>query len=107
MKLNAYAIFDNKALVYHAPFFAPTDGSAVRSLTDLVGDSNTGVSRHPGDYVLYCIGSYDDAVGGMLPISPLKHVIDAVALVKLQPSLDLETMARRDRAAEALKNGEA
>lgn len=87
MQLLAYTIYDNKALQYHAPFFASTDGSAVRSLSDMVSDPNTTIGRHPGDYVLYCIGSYDDQIGAMLPISPLRHVIDAVALVKLQPSL--------------------
>lgn len=87
MQLNAYSIFDNKALQYHTPFFASTDGAAVRSVADLVSDPNTTVGRHPGDYVLYCVGLYDDQLGAMVPISPLRHVMDAVALVRVQPQL--------------------
>lgn len=87
MKLNAYTVFDTKALQYHPPFFASTDGAAVRSLQDLANDPNTTVGRHPSDYVLYCAGTYDDSRGLLEPETPLRHVMDAVALVALQPPL--------------------
>lgn len=86
MILRAYSIFDHKALQYHPPFFASTDGAAVRSLQDLVNDQNTTIGRHPSDYTLYCIGTYDDSNGGLSPAAPLLHVMDAVALVKLTPA---------------------
>lgn len=89
MILKAYAIYDNKGLLYHAPFFLSTDGQAIRALSDLVQDNNTSVGRHPGDYVLYCIGTYDDQKGAMAPLSPLVHVIDAVALLQIAPQLPL------------------
>lgn len=87
MRLRAYSIFDNKALQYHPPFFASTNGAAVRSLSDLANDINTQIGRHPGDYILYCVGEYDDQTGAMLPCAPLEHVVDAVALVRLQPTM--------------------
>lgn len=89
MKLNAYTLFDNKALQYHAPFFTHTDGAAVRMLTDLVSDLNTNVGRHPGDYVLYSCGTYDDQNGQMWPEQPLRHVMDAAALVKISTTAEL------------------
>lgn len=92
MILRAYSIFDNKALQYHPPFFASTNGQAVRSLSDLANDLSTNIGRHPGDYVLYCVGEYDDAKGAMRPFSPLEHVVDAVAMIKLQPSLSPDMM---------------
>lgn len=82
MIINVYSIFDRKALVYHLPYFAQTHAVAVRTLSDVVADPNTTFGRHPNDYVLYCIGRYDDAKGAMLPLSPMDHVIDAIALVK-------------------------
>lgn len=87
MKLNAYTLFDNKALQYHPPFFAATDGSAIRSLNDLVADANTTVGRHPSDYVLYFCGEYDDQLGLFMAAQPLRHVMDAIALVKIAPDL--------------------
>lgn len=87
MKLNAYTLFDNKALQYHPPFFASTDAAAVRSINDLVQDPKTMVGRHPGDYVLYRCGSYDDSNAFFTVESPLGHIVDAVSLVKIAPDL--------------------
>lgn len=86
MILNAYSLFDRAALQYHSPFFASTDGAAIRSLRDLVADLNTNVGRHPSDYVLFLVGRYDDSNGSFLPLSPLVHVVDAVALVPPAPT---------------------
>lgn len=82
MKLNAYSIYDEKALQYHAPFFMVSDGAAVRALSDLANDQNTNIGRHPGDYKLYCIGIFDDANGGLASHSPPLHVVDAVSLIE-------------------------
>lgn len=87
MILRAYSIFDNKALQYHPPFYQATDGAAVRSLSDLVNDPNTNVGRHPGDFVLYLVGMYDDSNGAFQPRWPLVHIRDAVSLVALQPTI--------------------
>lgn len=89
MMLRAYSLFDRKALVYHQPFFAPTNGAAVRLLQDTVNDSATAISRHPADYVLYCVGHYNDQDGVMFPYAPLEHVVDAVALVNMKPAGEL------------------
>lgn len=86
MLLNCYSIYDRKALVYHPPFFQHADGAAVRMLADLVSDVQTSVGRHPGDYVLYKIGAYDDQKGSMIPLTPLLHIIDAQALAPSGPS---------------------
>lgn len=93
MHLNAYSVYDNKALVYGVPFFAPTDGAAVRSFRDLANDPNTTVGRHPSDFSLFSVGSYDDAKGTLLPLSPLRHVIDATAVLVVQPQLPIDVSA--------------
>lgn len=81
MIVVAYSIYDKKALTYFHPFYAPTDGSAIRSFRDLVEDTNTQMGRHPGDFAMYCVGEWDDQFGRFEPHSPLRHVIDASALV--------------------------
>lgn len=82
MITRAYSIFDTKSLIFGTPWFQPTDGAATRMVEDLVNDPQTRIHAHPADYVLYCIGSYDDARGRMEPCDPLIHIIDAVALVR-------------------------
>jgi len=89
MVLNGYTVFDNKALQYHPPFFAATDGAALRSFQDLANDNNTTIGRHPSDFSLWMCGSYDDNKGLFHPCSPLVHIADAVALIRVQPQLPL------------------
>lgn len=101
MMVRCYSVFDRKALNYMPPFYAPTDGAAVRSLSDAVSDANSQLGRHPNDYVLYFVGEFDDSKGAMIPCSPLLHVIDAIALVKvLQAEAPL-----LDRLADHKLNG--
>lgn len=90
---NAYSVFDTKSLLFNLPFFAVNDGSAIRSFMDLANDANTTVGRHPSDFVLYHVGHYDDATGGVQPIAPLRHVIDAIALVHKQSDLPFPELA--------------
>lgn len=96
MILNAYTIYDRKALQYHAPFFAVADGAALRSFMDLANDPQTTVGRHPGDYVLYRCGAYDDSSGQLLPVSALEHISDALPLVRVERSLPFDPPHRAD-----------
>ncbi|AXH74608.1 MAG: nonstructural protein [Microviridae sp.] len=99
MVLNCYSIFDNKALCYGAPFYAPTDGSAIRSFHDLANDANSMVGRHPGDFSLYFVGVFDDNKGALVPTAPLRHVVDAVAVLDVQHNLPgFESLNPSDQA---------
>lgn len=89
MMLNAYSLFDTKGLIFNTPFFQHNDAVAKRMLSDLVTDTNTSVGRHPSDYILYAVGTYDDQTGELSIISPRRHVADAISLLKLSASGDL------------------
>lgn len=84
MKLNAYSIYDRKALQYHPPFFTHTDGAAVRDFKDLANDPATRIGRHPADFVLFLVGIFDDSKGTIETFTPITHVADAQALVAAQ-----------------------
>lgn len=81
MLLRAYTLHDVKALTYSPPFFQSNNALAIRMLDDLVNDKNTSVGRHPSDFKLYCVGSYDDSNGALTPLNIIEHVCDAIALV--------------------------
>lgn len=89
MMLKAFSIFDNKALVYSPPFFTHTDGAAVRMFSDIANDMNTNIGRHPADFTLFCVGTFSDANGSLEPTLPIVHVIDAVALLRIQEKAQL------------------
>jgi len=65
VKLNAYTIYDVASGVYMRPFFSQADGQAVRGFNDIATDADHEVGKHPEDYTLYRIGSFNDTTGKM------------------------------------------
>lgn len=87
MILNAYTLHDLKALNFNQPFFCLNHGVARRMVTDIATDPNTSIGRHPSDYILYFIGTYDDASGVFTPKDIREHVADVITLIPVHPDL--------------------
>jgi len=64
MKTKVMVIRDVKVEAYMQPFTAQSIGIAERSFQDAMNNPNkdTDISKHPEDFELYCIGTYDDAM---------------------------------------------
>lgn len=89
MILSIYALHDRVAGFYGQPFFLHTDGEAVRAVAELARDPSTTVGRHPGDYALYRLGTFDNQIGRFEPESP-QHVVNVISTLRVQPELPLE-----------------
>lgn len=63
MKLKVFAIYDKAAEAYMTPFHMQTAGQALRAWEDSCRDENTQFAKHPSDFQLFEIGTYDDATG--------------------------------------------
>lgn len=65
MKLMVLCIRDRAANVYGQPFFSMSVGVAIRSFQDEVNRSapDNNLNKHPEDFDLYQLGSYDDNSG--------------------------------------------
>lgn len=63
MILNAYAVFDEKALAYNNPFYFAHDGQATRAFMDEISNDSSMLSKHPEDYKLYRLGQFDTTSG--------------------------------------------
>lgn len=74
MITRAFSIYDSKAQCFNVPFFQPTVPSAVRMFSDLANDPQSMVFKHPGDFVLYEIGEYDDSVGKLVNMAEHRHL---------------------------------
>lgn len=70
MITKVFALLDTKVGVFNTPFFMLYEGSAIRACVDLGGDLSTVVGRHPGDYMLCELGSFDDQTGVLHHIPP-------------------------------------
>lgn len=66
MKLEIFSIFDSKAVAFITPFFLTNRQTAVRAVKDCTAVESHAFARNPSDYVLYHIGSFDDATGHIL-----------------------------------------
>lgn len=79
LELGVYAVFDVKAGVYGRPWYAENDGVARRLFSDGVNDPETPVARHPEDYTLFCVGSWDSASGKLAGREP-EAVVNGLVL---------------------------
>jgi len=60
MLTNIYVIYDQKAKVYNRPFYLLNDDVAHRVALDMRQDSSTDLARHPEDFIMFRLGTYDD-----------------------------------------------
>lgn len=73
MNKLAFAVYDSKAQMFHAPFFVHAPGIALRSFSDIANDPNSMIGKHPADFHLSQIGEYDEAKGVMVPMLHISH----------------------------------
>lgn len=60
---KVFAVRDAKAEFFLQPFFCVSVGEALRAFGDAANEEKTPISTHPGDYVLYELGTWDDGMG--------------------------------------------
>jgi len=81
MKLEIYSIFDEAAKAFNTPFFMANKAMALRAFTDLANDSQSSINKHPGDYKLYKIGTFNDENSNIESIEIpelIAHASDAI-----------------------------
>lgn len=68
---KVFSIYDVRSDTYNVPFFFKATGEAVRAFKDLANDRNTMVARHSGDFKLVQVGTFDEATGELVSVSPV------------------------------------
>lgn len=63
MILQIYSIFDRAVGAHLQPFFARSEGEALRLLRQAVNDPNTNFHNNPGDFTLVHHGEFSDQTG--------------------------------------------
>lgn len=68
MILLVLGIYDVKADAFtRPPFFMGTRGQATRAFADLATAEQSEVAKHPEDYKLMVLGTFDDNTGELKP----------------------------------------
>lgn len=76
--LNAYSVFDKKVGRYYRPTFCSSVVEVGRNLQQLVKDKNSSLCLYPADFVVYCVGHFDDEKGIMIPEIPPQFVAEVI-----------------------------
>lgn len=69
MIFSIYCIKD-RLTGFLSPTFDQNDPSAVRNFTHAIFYTDSLMNSHPGDYDLYCLGTFDSETGVIMPIDP-------------------------------------
>lgn len=83
-KLRMFAIYDSKAEAFDRPFVFQTLGQALRGFTDAVKDPSHHFAKHPEDYSLFELGTYDESSALIEQHKAPVRVVTALECVKQQ-----------------------
>lgn len=78
--LLAFTLLDTKSGIHMPPYFAVNESLGLRVLKDIVDNQESIVARHPDDFSLYLVGTYNETSGEILPVER-KFVCHANELV--------------------------
>ena len=106
MIINAYTIFDTASGAYMRPFFLLSDSQATRSFTDIATDAEHEVGKHPEDYSLVRIGTFNDSKGqfAIEDVSVLATGLEVVA--SSRSTAGLRKFQEQFEGADAPANGQ-
>lgn len=71
MLSQMFVIYDLKSSVHTSPFAWRTKGEAIRNFTDSAKDPNSMISKHPADFQLKHVGTFNIETGVMIPSEPV------------------------------------
>lgn len=84
MKHSMFAVKDRASEMFSRPIFFPTAGAAVRALADEVNREavDNDYFKHPEDFKLYVLGSYEDTTGELVALDSPEFVVALETLKK-------------------------
>lgn len=78
MIISVFTIRDDKAQAYLQPFFLSNESMARRAIADCVSDSDHMFGKHPEDYALFSLGTFDDQSGKFVLTDAPRHLINLI-----------------------------
>ena len=92
MKYILCSIYDSAVEAYMRPFTAQSPGQATRLFEDELRRPESDMGRHPEDYSLFQIGTFDDSSGSVEPAN-FSCLARAHEILALENNLDKVPMA--------------
>lgn len=104
MILKVFAVFDSKAATFGNPFPDQREASAIRNFSDAVNDGsnpNNLWHKHPEDFSLFYVGSFDTDTGALHPENPRALVTASAIRTLAVNTADLDFV---DKNGKSVKN---
>lgn len=86
MLFTVFSIYDSAVSTWLPPLFARNKGEMLRNFADGVADPKSQLARHPGDYSLFELGTWDDDKCVFTTLKAPIRLCLALDFVKAQPS---------------------
>lgn len=106
MRHNIYTIYDAAAQAHMRPFFLPSDGQAIRAFSDLALDAEHEVGRHPEDYSLCRIGTFNDN-DATIATEPTEVLTTGIKVVAESRQVDRKRLEQLQLDVEAREAAQA
>ena len=106
MIMKVYTVLDVKVEAYLQPFFARSQGEAVRMFADSVNTPSTHLARYPEDFILFEIGEYDDQSAGITGYDAPVHVVKAIDVLISDRPRPLDHLLSGQEEAEVRQQAE-
>lgn len=87
MKVPVFSIRDLKAEAFGPVFMQNTVGLASRMFGEMANSRDHSVGRHPDDFKLYQVGTFDDESGKLESLEPVRYVSTGSDYVEKVPSV--------------------
>ncbi|MBT7660362.1 MAG: nonstructural protein [Bacteroidetes bacterium] len=81
MLQKLFTVYDSKAENYSNPVYLASTGLAVRTFSDSVQDPESPFAKHPADYTLFELGTYDDQTAKMELLPTPKSLFVAIDFI--------------------------
>lgn len=81
MILQMFSVFDDKGEAYLTPFFMKAKGEAVRAFIELAKDGTSQFAKHPADFTLFHIGTFDDSTSIVTMLEPTVNLGKALEFI--------------------------
>lgn len=98
-KVCLFSIFDTKSNVYGPVMSFVNDNTAIRAFMEMLvnPDPNSLLSLYPADYLLYCVGIFDNETGVIESLPAPAHIISGM---EASTRAVVEAQKRREMTAK-------
>lgn len=74
MKLEIFSMYDQRAGAFITPFFLPNLAMALRGIKSAAESETHMFHKHPNDFALYKLGSFDDSSAKLETLMQPEHI---------------------------------